>query len=318
MSQFISRKLRKIIRKGINLFKLKKIDIYKMESKKIEIQAPKKISIVIPNYNYVEYIEQRIDSVLYQSYPIYEIIILDDCSTDNSVEVINEKIKKIKQENNDIKIEFIINKENGENVFSQWQKGFNAATGEYVWIAEADDLASPDFLNTVIKGFEKNEGRNNVILSYSNSMTIDKNNKILTKTVEKWADTYNTGKWHNDYINDGKEEIRTTLSIKNTIFNVSSCLIKKGNYDEIFTNAKGYRLAGDWYFYYRLLELGDIAYFATPLNYYRIHNKRVTSNTKTEKEYEEIRTIHKYAKDNYDLTDDVKEKMSKFELLYTK
>ena len=78
----------------------KKIDIYKNPMKKLDIKNPKKVSVIIPNYNYEKYIIERIDSVLMQTYPIYELIILDDCSTDNSINVIEEKIKNIK----DIKI----------------------------------------------------------------------------------------------------------------------------------------------------------------------------------------------------------------------
>ena len=73
----------------------KKIDIYKRPKKKLKIENPKKVSVIIPNYNYEKYIIERIDSVLMQTYPIYEIVILDDCSPDNSVKVINKKIDEI-------------------------------------------------------------------------------------------------------------------------------------------------------------------------------------------------------------------------------
>ena len=84
----------------------KKIDIYKTQKKKLNIENPKKVSVIIPNYNYQKYIIERIDSILLQTYPIYEIIILDDCSTDNSVQIIEEKIKTIPKE---IKVQFIKN-----------------------------------------------------------------------------------------------------------------------------------------------------------------------------------------------------------------
>ena len=76
----------------------KKIDIYKNQKNKLKIENPKKVSVIIPNYNYANYIIERIDSILMQTYPIYELIILDDCSTDNGVQVINDKIEKIKNE----------------------------------------------------------------------------------------------------------------------------------------------------------------------------------------------------------------------------
>ena len=56
----------------------KKINIYKNRKKKIDIKNPKKVSVIVPNYNYSKYITERIDSILMQTYPISELIILDD------------------------------------------------------------------------------------------------------------------------------------------------------------------------------------------------------------------------------------------------
>ena len=108
---------------------MEKINIYKTKAKKVKIENPKKVSVIIPNYNYQDYIIERIDSILLQTYPIYELIILDDCSTDNSVEVINKKIKEIKNKYPELKIQFIINEKNrGGCVFKQWKKGFDLAS----------------------------------------------------------------------------------------------------------------------------------------------------------------------------------------------
>ena len=147
----------------------KKIDIYKHQKKKLKIENPKKVSVIIPNYNYEKYIIERIDSVLMQTYPIYEIVILDDCSPDNSVKVINKKIEEIKKEHPEIKVQFIINEKNsGGCVFKQWKKGFDATTGDYIWIAEADDSAENDFVENLIKPFDDPE----VVLSYCESASI--------------------------------------------------------------------------------------------------------------------------------------------------
>ncbi len=108
---------------------MEKINIYRKTSKKLNIENPKKVTVIIPNYNYQDYIIERIDSILLQTYPIYELIILDDCSTDNSVEVINKKIEEIKIKYPELKIQFIVNEKNsGGCVFKQWKKGFDLAT----------------------------------------------------------------------------------------------------------------------------------------------------------------------------------------------
>ena len=94
----------------------KKINIYKNPKKKLKIKNPKKVSAIIPNYNYENYIIERIDSILLQTYPIYELIILDDCSTDNSVEVINKKIEEIKKEHPEIKVQLVVNEKNSRRM----------------------------------------------------------------------------------------------------------------------------------------------------------------------------------------------------------
>ena len=96
------------------------MSIYKHAARKKNIINSKKVSVVIPNYNYENYIEERIDSILMQTYPIHELIILDDCSTDNSVNKIEEIIKK----HPDVNIKFVKNEKivvqylaNGKKLF---------------------------------------------------------------------------------------------------------------------------------------------------------------------------------------------------------
>ena len=95
-----------------------------------------------------------------QTHPIRELIILDDASTDESLHVIAKLTASL-----DIPVQIIANNQNSGSVFKQWQKGVEAATCDYVWIAEADDLAEPGFLEEVMKGFDDKE----VVLSYSQS-----------------------------------------------------------------------------------------------------------------------------------------------------
>ena len=92
----------------------------------------KKVSVVVPNYNYARYIEKRLDSIVRQTYPIYELIVLDDCSSDNSVEVIERKLAKINKQYPEIKTRIVKNEKNSGKAMQQWKKGFELATGDYV------------------------------------------------------------------------------------------------------------------------------------------------------------------------------------------
>ena len=278
----------------------KKIDIYKNPMKKLDIENPKKVSVIIPNYNYANYIIERIDSILLQTYPIYELIILDDCSTDNSVEVIEEKIKTIK----DIKVQFIKNKTNSGGVFKQWKKGFDSATGDFIWIAEADDSAENNFVEELIKPFDDDE----VVLSYCESARIDGNNMLIREKSDDLYDMCRTGEWNKSYIWTGREENIYHLSVTNTILNVSSVMWRKKDYTDIFAKAGEFKVAGDWYIYYNILKDGKISWNCKPLNYYRKHGSSVCTDVRAEIEFGEICRIQNEISELYDLPKEIKEK----------
>ena len=268
----------------------KKVSIYKNAARKKNIINSKKVSVVIPNYNYENYIEERIDSILMQTYPIHELIILDDCSTDNSVNKIEEIIKK----HPDVNIKFVKNEKNSGSVFSQWQKAFSLSTGDYVWIAEADDSCSHYFLENVMKGFDSP----NVVLSYAESMRIDENNKIISSSCRDWMLAVSSVKWNKSYINSGINEIQNALAICNTIPNVSAVVFKKSNQVEIIEEAKKFKISGDWYIYYKLLSNGDIAYCHKSLNYFRKHSKSTSTVVSRELEIRELLTIQSEIRKN--------------------
>lgn len=87
------------------------------------------ISVVVPNYNYEKFLIERIYSILNQTEKISELIILDDCSKDNSRKLIDEIVEKIKDY---VHIRKVYNQNNTGSAFKQWQKGFNLANGDYV------------------------------------------------------------------------------------------------------------------------------------------------------------------------------------------
>lgn len=278
----------------------KKINIYKNRKEKLNIENPKKVSVVIPNYNYQDFITERIDSILMQTYPIYELIILDDCSTDNSVKVIENKIKDIK----DIKVRFIKNEKNSGCVFKQWKKAFELAEGDYIWIAEADDSAENNFVEEVIKGFDDK----NVVISYCESARIDENNMLIREKSDDLYDMCRTGEWNSNYTKDGKDEIIEHLSVTNTILNVSSVMWKKQDYSEILEKAAEFKVAGDWYIYYNALRNGKIAWNSKPLNYYRKHSKSVCTTVKADVEFKEICRLQDEITELYELPKEIKEK----------
>lgn len=251
----------------------------------------KKISVIIPNYNYSGFLSKRIESVLMQTYPVHEIIILDDASSDNSREVI-EKYQKMYP----LKIRSIFNDKNSHNVFKQWKKGVDAANCDFIWIAEADDLAEPTFLECLIEKFQYDH----VVMAYSESVMIDEHGKKLDDNYLSWVNDVDDKLWKNDFIMEGMEFIKKALSVKNVIPNVSAVLFKKQDFDAAFIMAEEYKVAGDWMFYTQLLKKGGcIAFTSSPLNYHRRHSNSVTTDLKAKQHFDEICSVQDYIAQEY-------------------
>lgn len=253
------------------------------------------ISVVVPNYNYEKFLYQRLYSILYQKVKIDEIIILDDCSKDNSRQLINNIYDNLKDI---INIRKVYNKENSGSAFKQWKKGFELAKGDYVWIAEADDYCDKNLLNELIKPIKDNK---DIYISYADTAFINAEGKIILKSIVPEIDIMKTGHWNENFIDDGKEEYKNYSFLNCTLANVSSCIIKKDNYEEEFKLSGNYKQAGDWLLYVNIMRKGKIAYCNKPLNYYRMHGNNVSSTFKKEAHLNEIKKIHEYYRNNYGL-----------------
>lgn len=279
-----------------------KIDIQCIEKaakkqKKLAEQGIK-ISVVVPNYNYSNYLYQRVYSILNQNYKIHELIILDDASKDNSLFYIKQIEQKISEF---VNVKVVVNDINSGNAFSQWQKGINLATGDYVWVAEADDYAKKNFLNEVVSPLKKN---NNIVISYADTGFIDSNGYITKNSLVDQIDILKTNHWNASYVNKGISEINCYSYLNCTIPNVSGTIIKKGNYDEIFESAKKFHQSGDWFTYLNILNLGDISYINKTLNYYRVHGNNISQTFDKKAHILEIQRIYKFVKEKYGIDDE--------------
>lgn len=116
------------------------------------------VSVIIPNYNHARYLDRRLQTVLNQTYPDFEVWILDDHSTDNSLEVI------AKYKDNPHVAGIVVNKENSGSPFKQWDKGISLATGDIIWIAESDDYCELNLLEELVKALLE---KPDVVVAYS-------------------------------------------------------------------------------------------------------------------------------------------------------
>lgn len=258
----------------------------KKQSSKKDSQV--KVSVVVPNYNYSKFLIRRLYSILSQTEKIYELIILDDKSTDDSRELIDKVYNSLKQY---VNIKKVYNEENSGTPFKQWAKGMSLASGDYIWIAEADDYCDKHMLNSLV-GKVKEDSE--IYIAYVDTAFTDKNGNITLKSIKPEIDIMKTGHWDRDYVNNGLNEIENFTFLNNTIANVSSCIIKNVDYTDIYDEIGKYRQAGDWVFYINVMAKGKVAYIDKIMNYYRVHDAQVTTQMKKEKHLVEIQEIYKY------------------------
>jgi glycosyltransferase involved in cell wall biosynthesis len=229
-----------------------------------------KISVIIPNYNHAQFLEQRIESILNQTFQDFEIIFLDDNSTDNSWEVFSKYATHPKISH------AVVNETNSGSPFKQWNKGFSLATGEYIWIAESDDYAESTIL---AKLAQKLDAHPAVGLVYSQSWQVDENGSVIS-TMDSWTDDLDLYKWKNDYIEYGINECANYLSVKNVIPNASAVMFRRCFMAELRSDMENFKLCGDWLFWIEILLKSDVAFIAEPLNFFRCHKNTARSLTK--------------------------------------
>lgn len=222
------------------------------------------VSVIIPNYNHEPYLKQRIDSVLNQNFPDFELIILDDCSTDNSKEIIssykeNQKVSHI-----------FYNQINSGTPFGLWKYGIEQAKGKYIWIAESDDWADDNFLTTLVAVLEKTDA----VMAHSNSMFLI-NNKLK---LNDWWDTFSNNRWESNYLEKGSILLEEYGKYKCPVINVSSAVFRKDILKEEYYPVH-FRYSGDWWFWINIFMAGNVAFIAKALNTVRVHKLSVTQNS---------------------------------------
>ena len=203
-----------------------------------------KVTIYILNFNYGRYISQAIKSALSQTYDNLEILIIDDGSTDNSMEVINkfsDKVKIIKQENIGL-VRSII-------------KAFSIAKGEYIMRLDADDWLDPCCVEKLVKKIEKNT---DVALVFPDYFEVDEFGQII-RCIKRHDFSENVSMY------DQPAHGACTLTRKEHYFSV-------GGHDESFQCQDGVDI------WLSLTEKYNVINVKEPLFYYRKHNQSLSDN----------------------------------------
>ena len=226
-----------------------------------------KVSIIVPNYNHARFLKQRIDSILSQTYKDFELILLDDCSTDNSSDVL------MSYKDNPHVAAIIINQKNTGSPFRQWVKGIREAKGKYIWIAESDDYAGPDFLKETTALLDNYPDAN---ICLTGSRVVNENDEYVDEQypfVDRWTED---GKEH---IFDSNYFITNHMAIDNSVYNGSMVLFRReGCLDNIDPEFVNMRYAGDWLFWIEQIKKGrQVISLHKKLNFWRKHTCNTTA-----------------------------------------
>ncbi len=209
-----------------------------------------KVTVVIPNYNYANYIKKTIDSVLAQTYKNIEVLVIDDGSKDNSLKILedyDDKITVLKQKN--------------QGVSRARNNGAANSNGEYIAFLDADDIWLPEKVETQMKKFF-NDG--NIGLVHCSMNYIDKNDKYCGKN-------YN-GK-------EGNVADELLLFEEGVVVGAgSTAIVPRRIFDELGGFDERLSTAADWDFCYRLATRYKFGFVSEPLVLYRIHNSNMHGN----------------------------------------
>lgn len=224
------------------------------------------VSVILPNYNHSAYLKERIESILNQTYQDFELVLLDDCSTDNSREIL------FAYQNNPKVTSLTLNDVNGGNTFLQWDKGIRLAKGKYIWIAESDDSADIHFLEATVAALEQNPS---ATMCLTGSFLIDEHSQMMKrKSRDRWKETGEVKAFN------GAKYVRHNLLYRNYVYNASMVVFRRSVYDKLDKNFQQLRCAGDWQFWVEVAREGDVVEVRKKLNYFRLHTNKVTSRSK--------------------------------------
>ncbi|TVU87591.1 glycosyltransferase [Vreelandella titanicae] len=247
------------------------------------------VSVIVPFYNHEKFIEERLDSILAQPIKDIEIIALDDCSTDGTVEKVRPYLK-------DCRITLVENETNSGSPFKQWEKGIRLASGDVVWIAEGDDSCSDNFLPELLPKFDDPL----VNIAFAGVEMIDEHSTVKPGSFTSYFDMACQGKFDSEYTKTGIQEVSEHFSAYQTLVNASGLLIRKSSFGETLEAAKSHKMCGDWLIYLECIKRGKIAYCPSATNFFRRHSaSQVVKVEGTEQYFRERYEITKYIVENF-------------------
>ncbi len=213
------------------------------------------VSIIIPTYNSSKFIYRTVESVLNQTYDNFELIIIDDASSDNTVSIIKEFIKK------DKRIRLIERDKNSGGPAKPTNEGLKKAKGDFIAFLDADDHWLPDKLKKqmeVLRSANENVGA------------------VVCMALLVFSDRYSAPQF--SYPLDGNV-LKATLCAQ-FFFNFSILLMKKEVLDKVGFLDENFRLAADQDYFIRISRNTSFIFLSQELVKYSMHSGNISRDPK--------------------------------------
>jgi glycosyltransferase involved in cell wall biosynthesis len=213
-----------------------------------------KVSVCIPTYNYGRFIAEAIDSVLAQTFKDFELIVVDNCSTDNTREVVEHYVKI------DPRVSYYCNESN-IGMVGNWNRCLEYVKGKYIKILCADDYIDETHLEKCVTVLDNNA---DVVITSTPRVLFgcdDKNEKLSFSDIFEVA--------------TGNSAIRRCLVEWNVIGEPTAVMFRKNDNNLLFN--PDFDQVSDMEMWFRLLENGKLANIPDTCCYLRCHDSQTTN-----------------------------------------
>ena len=229
--------------------------------------TPGLVSVVVASYNHARFLDRRMESLLAQTYAQLEIIVIDDRSPDNSVDVLRKYEAHPK-------VRIIVRETNGGWVAVSNQ-GAELATGEYLLFANCDDACEPQMLERLVNSLVVNPTAG---IAFCRSQMVDERDAVITDDFTMREPAFR------DYCRTDvlipRAVMARFLLVACVIPNLSAALFRRQAFFDAGALPPDFRACSDWDLFFRVVRDRDVAYVATPLNLFRQHRNTIRSTTR--------------------------------------
>jgi glycosyltransferase involved in cell wall biosynthesis len=230
-------------------------------------REPGRVSVVMPSYNHAVYLVKRMEGLLRQSYQNIDILVIDDCSTQNNVEI----LRRYERYPN---IRLVLHQKN-TGLVPVMNQGIEQSSGEFILFAQCDDDCDPAMIERLVKSLQAHPTAG---IAFCRSLMIDENDRVLGDDFTFREPAFRA-RCASDSLLSGQEMARF-LFHSCVIPNLSALLIRRECFDTVGMFSLEYAVCVDWEFFFRVSTRYDTCYIAEPLNKFRQHAATVRSTAK--------------------------------------